>query len=335
MTVADLESSWGALEQLEESVHELRAKEIEAPAVGGRHPFVALDWQGNRHLLLPMSADMDLDADRGAGVRLAKRMLMDGPESLAFLDVVCLKPHLNSLFDVVAHEMLAACDGLRLDEVPSACRGVLARWRELLEQLAPGAKNLSVLAGAWGELWFVRELLRRGAPWHGLWQGPTGAVHDIAGPGGTCIEVKSTTARGPLIVEIHGFGQLAPPRAGRLLLGVLELRRGQDDGEAMDSMVNTCVAAGADHVELVRLLGDLGINPGAADYSEAAFSIESAQLFDVVDDFPKLVPASLANEVPPEVVNVSYQLDLTGLAGRAISGEAFDAALIDVARGAR
>lgn len=331
MTPASLAPSWGALEQLRESVHELRAKEIETTLVGGRHPFAALDWEGNRHLLIPMADDIHVDADRGSGVRLTQRILLDGSTPLVFLDVACLKPHLNALFDVVAGDMLEACGGLPLAEVPSACRGVLERWRELLEQLAPGDIQLSALAGAWGELWFVRELLRRGAPWAGLWQGPVGAMHDIAGPQGDHIEVKSTTARGPLVVEVHGVGQLDPPRIGRLLLGVLSLRHGPDEGEAMDEMVKTCVAFGADHADLLRLLRTIGINPGARDFTTIRFAVTSVWLFDVGRDFPRVVPSSLVNGLPPEVVSLSYLLDLTGLTSRALAGAEFDEALRAVA----
>ncbi len=330
MSVADLAFSWGALEQLSESVHELRAREIDAPLVGGRNPFVALDWQSIRHLLIPISSDMNVSADRGTGVHFAKRTLLDGATSLVFLDVACLKPHLNALFDVVAGEMLEACEGRSLEDVPSICQGVLERWRELLEQLATGDVRLSVLTGAWSELWFVRELLRRGAAWAGLWQGPQGAVHDIAGPNGH-IEVKSTLSRGPLVVEVHGLGQLDAPLTGTLLLGVLRLRHGPNDGEAIDEMVRSCVDSGADHAELTRLLGLLGINPGVRDYSAVRFNVEAALLFNVSDDFPRIVPSSLRMDVPSEVVSLSYQLDLTGLVGRALRGAAFDATLRAIA----
>jgi len=328
MSPVDLGPSWGALDLIDESVRELRAREIDAPLVSGRHAFVAIDWEGFRHLLIPMSeGGPRVTADRGRGIRLARRVLVDEGESRTFLDVACLKPHLHALFDVVAAEMLDRCETATSSEVPAACRGVLEAWRELLDQLDWGEIPLATLAGAWGELWFVRELLRRGAAWTGLWQGPAGSIHDIVAPSGAHLEVKSTTARGPLVAEIHGLGQLDSPASGTLFLGVLRLRHGPDDGESTDDIVRSCVDAGAVHAELIRLLAGVGVNPAATEFTDTRFAVAGTWLFAVAEGFPRVVPASFLAALPAEVTNLTYQLDLTGAQGRALGGSEFDRAL--------
>jgi hypothetical protein len=313
LTRIDLGPAWGALGQIEGRIRELQARELETAQVEGRSAFVAIDWEGHRHLLVPMHGDLHPSPDeRGAGIRVTTRDLVDGGATNRFLDVVCLKPHLNGLFDVVASDILTACGEASLERVPAECRGVLERWRELLEEVAAGKIATSVLAGAWGELWFVRELLDRGAAWPGLWVGPTGAVHDIKGAGGSHLEVKATTARGPLFVEIHGIGQLDIPDEGSLLLGVLRLTGEDEQGQSIADLVRACVGSGANHTDLVSLLANVGVTSGAPEYDGTRFAVKETRLYRVGNAFPRIVPSSLvAGAVPAAVINLSYQLDLT------------------------
>lgn len=329
MSRLDLGPAWGALGLIDGRVRELQARELEAPQVEGRSAFVAIDWEGHRHLLVPVQGDVHPPPnDRGAGIRVTTRDLVDGGETRRFLDVSCLKPHLHGLFDVVASDILSACAESTLELAPVACHGVLEQWRELLEEVAAGHIATSILAGAWGELWFVRELLDRGAAWSDLWTGPTGAVHDIEGPGGAHLEVKATIARGALIAEIHGIGQLDVPAGGSLLLGVLRLARDERAGQSFADLVRACAASGASHADLLALLALLGITSSAPEYEGARFVVTEKRLYRVDEDFPRLAPSSLvAGTLPDAIINVSYQLDLTTDSPAALSDVAMEEAL--------
>ena len=312
MNRLDLGPAWGALGLVKGHASELQARELDMVQVGGRTPFVAIDWEGHRHLLVPMVGDLQAStSERGSGVMVTTRDLVDQGETRRFLDVACLKPHLNGLFEVVAADILAACSDSDLDRVPVSCRGVLERWRELLEEIGSGQVSTSVLIGAWGELWFVRELLRRGAHWPGLWVGPSGAIHDIVGAGGSLLEVKTTMARGPLFVEIHGIHQLDSPEGARLLLGVLRLAHDQK-GESLGDLVRASVAVGANHAELMALLAHAGITSGAPQYDASHFKVAEQRMYEVGVDFPRIVPGTLLRgSLPSAIISVSYQLDLT------------------------
>lgn len=336
MSQLDLGPAWGALGLLEGRAHQLQARELEAPVVEGRPAFVAIDWEGHRHILVPMSSDLAVPvAEHGTGIRVTTRPLVDGGETRLFLDVACLKPHLNGLFDVVASDILTSCAETTLNLVPVACRGVLERWRELLEEIAAGHISGSVLAGAWGELWFVQELLDRGAAWPGLWTGPTGAIHDIHGAGGSRLEVKTTTARGPLLVEIHGIQQLDIPDDGDLVLGVLRVARDDDHGQSVADLVRSCVSSGANHADVMLLLAQLGITTGAPEFELVRFSMTERRVYEVGEGFPRVVSASLtAGALPAAVVNLAYQLDLTTDSPAPLADDAAEMVLCRIA-GAR
>ena len=304
MTRLDLGPAWGALGLVKGHASELQARELDIVQVGGRSPFVAIDWEGHRHLLVPMVGDIQASTSERGRCQGDHAGLVDQGETRRFLDVACLKPHLNGLFDVVGADMLAACSGSDLDRVPVACRGVLERWRELLEEIGSGQLSTSVLVGAWGELWFVRELLQRGAHWPGLWVGPSGAIHDIVGAGGSLLEVKTTMARGPLFVEIHGIHQLDSPDGARLLLGVLRLAH-DEKGESLGDLVRASVALGANHAELMALLAHAGITTGAPQYEVSHFKVAEQRMYEVGGDFPRIVPGPCWEGVSPRQSSTS------------------------------
>ncbi len=329
MIPIDLGPAWGALGLIQDRARELRARELETPLIGGRTTFVAVDAEGNRHLLIPVAGNaIGSPTDRGGGIRVSSRDLVDAGETRRFLDIACLKPHLNGLFDVVASDILTGCADSSLELVPAACRGALERWRELLEEVATGQIQSSVLTGAWGELWFVRELLRRGAPWADLWEGPTGAIHDVAGARNHRLEVKATTARGPLLVEIHGIGQLEAPLDGALLLGVLRLARDDDRGESIEDLVRTSVFAGANHAELMTLLARVGVTSGSLEFGATRYSVADRRLYEVGPDFPRIVASSLVGgALPAAITSLRYELDLTTNSPVAMTEDAAEAAL--------
>lgn len=314
MTLASLEASWAELDLIEGGPSTLRARVIEGLFVEERPAFVAIDWEGLRHLLLPtdLTAEVPVDA-RSGGIRISQRDLVDGGRTDRFVDVACLKPHLNPLFDVVAGEMLGAAASTPLRQVPMACNVVLERWRELIEKASGEHVGVQTIVGAWGELWFVREAVRRGVPLDDLWTGPLGGIHDLRGRNGVELEVKSTQSRGPLLVEIHGIDQLEIPPGGALYLGVLRLRRAVVDGETLADLARSSVEAGGSASVLDRLLAAIGLSVSLPEASEHRFAVDELRFYEVTVDFPRIVHSSLKGDrLPPGTASLTYQLDLTG-----------------------
>ena len=152
-----IRAAWRTLEVMAAGDGQFRARRIddELPFLTSAS-MVAVDWQGLRHLLIPVPDEAVIKTDAAsAGVRIGRHVLVDGDSRRLYVDVVCLKPHLNTLFDVIAGEMVEIARRSPLTAVPSACRQVLDRWRELIARAVGPSVSTSRLIGAWGELWFV------------------------------------------------------------------------------------------------------------------------------------------------------------------------------------
>ena len=322
--MTDLASAWSELEATGRTPATLNARVIDGYAIEGRRAFVALDWSGCRHLLLPTAAGAQVGLDsRSGGIRISKRRLMDGDRLEPFIDVVCLKPHLDLLFDVVAREMTESVRPASLDQVPELCLDVLARWRELIAR-SSAAVDMSLVIGTWGELWFVREILRAGAKFDGMWIGPLKEPHDLRGGDGTELEVKTTLTRGPLLVEIHGVEQLAAPLHGALYLGVLRVAR-SPSGENLADLADSCVSLGAHRDDLQRLLAAIGLVPVPEEANELRLDVRDKRLYLVDSAFPKVTDASfLDGRMPAGVASLDYLLDLTGEPPTAVAGDEFE-----------
>jgi hypothetical protein len=321
MQEKQLSSLWRAVERAGRSPDGVTARQLPDIAIGGRAAFIASDWQGYRHLLLPIADDAGLEGLSTAVMHFSRRELVDEGDLRPFADVLCARTHLNGLFDVIATEILAATAEADLQAVPVVCGRVIGRWRELLERLGGPAVAREVLMGAWAELWFVRELLRSGAPFDGLWRGPDGAIHDIV-CGSWHIEVKSTLSHGPLLIEIHGVDQLDVADGSRLSLGILRLDVGDSSSENLRSLEATAIDAGADAGVLRTGLGKLGISTADDSHGLTAFDIREARIFVVSDAFPRLTRGSFAvGHMPDGIGSLVYTVDLTAIPAVA-TGEA-------------
>jgi hypothetical protein len=130
------------------------------------------------------------------------------------------------------------------------------------------------------------------------------------------------------LVEIHGIGQLDVPAGGSLHLGVLRLVRDERAGQSFADLVRACAASGASHADLLALLASAGITSSAPEYEGARFEVAERRLYQVDEDFPRLIPSSLvAGTLPDALVDLSYQLDLTTASPAPLSELALEEAL--------
>src|SRR5581483_11809171 len=132
----------------------------------------ALDGHGRRHIFIPMTDDVAVVADRrSSGVHLAHRVLEEDDGRNGFIDISCEKAHLHSVFEYFAADVLN-----EIRQQPGnallGCRRVLARWRELLSRGVTRLLSEAELAGLYGELWHLRELVGRDAAALAVWRGP-------------------------------------------------------------------------------------------------------------------------------------------------------------------
>jgi hypothetical protein len=275
--------------------------------------LAGLDAHGGRHLLIPVPASVAFREDRrSAGVQIRRTVLEDAGIDLQFVDVVCLVPRLNDLFAEVAVDMLEA---LNLDpaDPPASCHGILERWRELLEKPDPQLLGPQQLAGLFGELLLVKELVERN-PANGVdaWMGPSGSQHDFA-RGELAIEVKTTTVREGRVVGIHGTDQLERPSGGELFLSFVRLDV-EAGGTSVPELIDSILELGVERRTFLDLLARGGYDASkAGEYEHPRFIIRERRLYEVEGDFPRITASSFRmGVVPPGVLRIRYDVDLTG-----------------------
>ena len=289
----------------------------------------ALDSEGMRHLLIPTQSDAVVEADeRSSGVHIRGRELEEaGAGRVVFVDLACRKPHLARVFSALVDEVLAE---LALDPGRPArvARRVLNRWRELLERELPGVMSPEALVGLFGELRMLRRLVRHDPRALESWIAPAGGVVDFQN-GRIRLEVKTTTARQGLAVEIHGVDQLDVPAGTELLLAILTVDRTPGAGESVPALVDDIRALGPDPVRFAQKLYEAGYaDADAPHYAEERFTVRDEFLYAVDDQFPRLIRTSfVGNDLPNKVRRLTYTLDLTEPPPAALEYDAGEAAL--------
>lgn len=311
MTPGELEQAWQSLRGAAVELGEFRVLETDVASKAGP-ALVALDAGGNRHLLVPVRT-RPVEDRASRGVQLVRRELLDGTRTRVFLDVICREPETGDFFAVLVSEMVVGIAASPADP-GRACRHVLDRWREFLDRDRPPRMGPERLAGLLAELWYLRHLARLD-PVRALdcWVAPRGDRHDFrSGP--HALEVKATRAREGRVVEVHGVGQLEPPAGGSLHLAVVELDQVDAGGMSVPVLISSIRELGVERRRLLEGLQASGYDPRDEEsYRSIAFVVRQTRIYAVDGAFPRIIPASFAGgQLPPGVLRLRYQVDLTG-----------------------
>jgi hypothetical protein len=96
------------------------------------YPLVTVDSDKHRHLLIPFESDIfPIEDKQSAGVHIKANEWGYEGERRCYVDVVCLKSHLNGIFDMMLLDILTALPE-DVDHPDRVCRRVLNQWREFL-----------------------------------------------------------------------------------------------------------------------------------------------------------------------------------------------------------
>ncbi|MDT8910554.1 PD-(D/E)XK motif protein [Amycolatopsis sp. PS_44_ISF1] len=267
--------------------------------------LAAMDHEGLRHLLVPLSADQGIRRNYdGAALTLRERPLENGEVYERYADLGCVRRDLDEVFTGLVADVLAAV--AEASERPlKALYNVLNRWRALF-QPSPAPLSADGLAGLFGELVVLNHLLEGESTAIDFWTGPSGHRHDFT-VGARGIEVKTSTAPKDRKVRIHGVEQLQPPPHGDLDLVWIRLEPVVERGRTIGDLVEAARKAGDDETGLLFKLAEAGYRPVDADlYRDKHFVIREERWYEVDAGFPRVEPSS----APPGVTDLDYTIDL-------------------------
>jgi hypothetical protein len=220
---------------------------------------------------------------------------------------------LESSMHALRNEFAVVCAQLVMPGVDGESRARLIadplawweRWRTLLGNAVVTQSSHAILA----ELLAVERLLSHGKKVE--WSGPQGGSIDIV-TSSAGYEVKSTISRYDSRIHVAGQFQLALSENRPLFL--LHYRfEPTPSGESVNSVCRRLTAAGFSAELLDGLLTLCGLEAGCSARNET-FTLLESRLFPVNKSFPRITPESFSGgTLPPGVVQVEYQVDLSGL----------------------
>lgn len=275
--------------------------------VGGQQVLMAVGSGGSRHLLIPVGDSEEVVQDAGSrGCTVRARALTDGALQ-EYADMACNRPEVFRVFSLLAEDVLVRLSQ-HVASPGEVCAACIEDWRELL---GGGGFSRNAAVGLFGELWFLRELVRRSPEAVGSWLGPLSAPHDFSRC--SCsLEVKTTASSAGMVCQIHGLAQLEGMEGGRHHLGFVRLEERPGGGESIVSLVDSIISLGVRKSELLERLEALSYdaeNPKPAAFRQ--WIVRELRVWEVSLEFPRIVAGSFRNGIPAGVVGISYSIDLS------------------------
>jgi hypothetical protein len=279
---------------------------------GITNPRLAVDHRGRRHPLIPAPPNLKLIEDkRSSGVHLLSAEWGEESTRRRFVDLVCLKPHLNGLFDLIIFEVLSVYEQSQ-GQPDRVCLDILNQWRELLSRESAPLPERTAVLGLFGELVILRRLAQLNPFALSMWTGPDGGRFDFYA-GGQALEVKTTLRRQVRTLTIHGHDQLDAPHGGRLHIALLLIEETPAGGENLQSLIDSISKAGVSRLEIYRKLARLGFTPEIiSQLDDQHFKLIEQCVYRVDDAFPRITLSSfIGASLPRGVISINYTIDLS------------------------
>jgi hypothetical protein len=291
-----------------------------------RKLYAGLDSFKQRHLLIPLDGNEEEYNDsqsRGLSV-ITRELIIKGAEKKRYIDIFCQDISGYIIFDAIANEIAEKLDRGISKEIIIA---VISKWRNFWGKPLQELLSHNELIGIFAELWFLYYwLLPRTNNLEAMnrWCGPFLSRHDFEWEGKS-VEVKATTNVQSRIHKIHGIEQLSPPEKGELWLFSLRLREEKGAGNTLPTLIALSREKLKEDPDALSKFENILVVLGYSsfydeEYSKLKFRIVDEKLYNVTNEFPRLVTSSFINErIPSGVGAIEYTINLDGYDNQCIA----------------
>jgi hypothetical protein len=282
-------------------------------SISGMQVQHALDARGKPALLVPLGPTEEEVTDLESRAISMRTFELGDLAPERYVVVRCEDVTLEGQFALFADDLLRA---LRVNgTAPGAqCLVTLEKWRNLLEPASSQLLGREEQIGLIAELHVLERLISIGTVAAvATWTGPDRSRHDFAS-GTVVVEVKGTTSRERLAVQIHGDRQLEPPEGSDLYLYVEQFEL-NPNGESVTSIVTRIVEILEDARPFLEKLAAVGFRvDDGPSYEGLRLSTLRSKVMFVDSTFPQISRSSLKDErVFDSVTELRYRLDLEPL----------------------
>jgi hypothetical protein len=291
---------------------------------------LAIGTEHEARLLVPLMPGERFPAvDDTNGLELRDSVLLQRGLPVRFIDLTCRGERLEAVFEKVVADIIR-----RLGAGGEPACGIeeaITDFRSLLVGANRDRPTLEVALGLLGELVILNRLLAvRNDAWE-LWLGPTGARHDFRG-GGRAIEVKTSLRAQSRTIEVSAIDQLMAPQDGSLHLAHLDLEFDAAGALSIPGEAERAQRIASDPGAVADRLAMVGYVPELAnDWTAFRFGMLSTEFYSVADGFPRLTPASFAEDpLPAGVSHFRYRVDLDFASGFRVAPASVDGLLEEI-----
>lgn len=282
--------------------------------------LAGVDSKGHRHLLVGLlSSENDMEDVSSRGLSIRTRSLnFRGQGVSRYIDIECNDPTRNQMLHSIGRELSSDLKGSQAKPA-EIVRKVISKWRRFWSAVPKKLLSREELIGLLAEIWFLwRWLVPAVGATKALksWLGPSGNIHDFVLEASS-IEVKATTSGAGAIHRINGIDQLVPPKGGSLYFFSVRLSEGTLRGITLPSVIGE-VMKGLDGSpqevsSFESKLVQAGYSPlHEEDYNLLGFRLTSENMYEVNDEFPKLVGKDFRSGALSGIERIEYDINLSG-----------------------
>jgi len=267
--------------------------------IGGTYGLFVVDRPG------------DLFLFEGSGVVFGRQLYEFGGETLTCLSLRSSRTESLSGFVILCEDLIR-----NFGAKSSTERNLLQpeQWWSSWQGLLGDTISNAPFHGWWGELYVHLRMKEVGKA--ALWRSLAGGLIDFEASEWQ-LEVKTSTNRHSQKITASSELQLANQGSRPLYLVYLRLIENHTSGTTMDQLLASVAKVGASPGDLDAIeayLRKCGANPGPR--RRVPYYVETARVFRVDDDFPRLTKHSFKNDVvPPLISNLTYDIDLGSVNG--------------------
>jgi hypothetical protein len=272
--------------------------------------FVAVEKPVNVRLLVARFGKETLpspvDVPAFSGLELSSHSEIGDNAARLTITVRAPQPALNDIFCSFAQDVTEVTAAQPTEALAArAFFNRLHQWQRLLQKAGPEGLTNEQQLGLFGELWYLREaVLTALSPDQAVsaWTGPDAAAADYQFVGGVAAEVKTTQGKAPYLLSISSERQLDDAGWRGLFLVHVPVEIVRTTGETLPELVASVrtlvsIDAVADALFAEKLLAAGYADVHADRYTRRGYRTGELHCYRVIDGFPRIVTADLANGV--------------------------------------